>query len=417
MLAAPPARASTPPIAPQPERSTQADELPAMVKLVMRPTKGGMFLYLPSIDTDPNSGVTAGIMPVWVVMAASDTVRRIYVTNLTYNPHFGVTAGCEVFSFLSSRSNLHTDLSFSQYWNREVSAAYSTVIPFKREVDFHGHVEYSRDGSKRFFGFGPNSAKSGESNYTLDTINYRVSGSVPLREGSPFNAGVMHAFMANKVGGSFPGIPDTIALYPTVVQDVAQRHHNVSFRGFLNYDTRDSPVTTSRGTYAETFIGMGDKSLFSQYDYYRYGMELKHFRPTIGEDEREPRFISASRVRFENLVGTVPFWLMPNLGGKYSHRGYGEGRYIDQGMFMIEGEQRCRLHAMRISGVMTSFWLDPFLGVGTVFPELDLMQAKYFHPVVGAALRVVGRPQIVGSADFGYGQEGLKVFLDIDYSF
>lgn len=30
---------------------------------------------------------------------------------------------------------------------------------------------------------------------------------------------------------------------------------------------------------------------------------------------------------------------------------------------------------------------------------------------------MVGRPQVAGSADFGYGQEGLKVFLDINYTF
>jgi len=86
-------------------------------------------------------------------------------------------------------------------------------------------------------------------------------------------------------------------------------------------------------------------------------------------------------------------------------------------MIVTGMEQRCRLMAMRVGGVTTSFWLDPFVAVGTVFPDPASMQAKYFRPVYGFALRAVGRPQIVGSADFGYGQEGLKIFLDINYAY
>jgi len=67
--------------------------------------------------------------------------------------------------------------------------------------------------------------------------------------------------------------------------------------------------------------------------------------------------------------------------------------------------------------VTTEFQLAPFVGAGTVFDSPEKMHRRFVRPVVGAAVRAVAKPQVVGSIDFAVGQEGLSVFMDINYSF
>jgi len=55
-------------------------------------------------------------------------------------------------------------------------------------------------------------------------------------------------------------------------------------------------------------------------------------------------------------------------------------------------------------------------GVGTVFDSPEDSQSKYLHPVVGTAFRAIAPPQVVGSIDLGFGQEGAAIFMDVNYS-
>lgn len=413
-----PARAASTPVpSTASDRGTKDSGVPVPLQWMIRQTKKGLFVPLPVVDTDPNSGTTFGAMPVWVVIGSSGALRHIHAAALTYNQFFGIAGQYQYFYFPSPQTSLQVRLGVSRLFNREIVADYATTAFFDRPVAFNARLEHSKDGSGRFFGFGPASPQDGESNYTLDTVNYRVFASVPVREDSPWRVGALHRFEANDISGSFSSIPDTIVKYPEVAKDVVERHHNTTLRAVLIYDTRDSPITTTRGTDAEAFVGGASKSALSEYNYYRYGAELKHFRPIASPNESEPRFVTAARIRFEDIRGSVPFWLLPSLSGKYTHRGYGEGRFTDHSMAVFGAEQRCRLYERKISGVSASLWLDPFFAYGTVASNPEEFQAKYLRPVFGTALRLVAKSQLVASLDFGVGQEGLKAFIDINYSY
>ena len=176
-------------------------------------------------------------------------------------------------------------------------------------------------------------------------------------------------------------------------------------------------MTASRGAYGLAFIQGSNQALLSEFNYYRYGLDLRGFLPVYLQAEPEPEFITATRFYFDQLNGNAPFWALPRLGGKYTLRSYGEGRFLDHGMTLLSLEERCRVYQRKVAGTTASFWIDPFLGLGTVFPRPELMQEKHMHPAAGVAFRGIARPQVVGSLDFGFGQEGLKIFLDINYSF
>ena len=129
------------------------------------------------------------------------------------------------------------------------------------------------------------------------------------------------------------------------------------------------------------------------------------------------RSVTAAQVRYEQLLGDAPFWLQPRLGGKYTHRAYGDGRYIDRGMVSTTLEQRLTLAQVKTAGVTTELEVAPFVGVGTVFSSPKRAARRYARPVFGGSVRAVARPQVVGSLDFGVGQEGVAIFMDINYSF
>ena len=86
-------------------------------------------------------------------------------------------------------------------------------------------------------------------------------------------------------------------------------------------------------------------------------------------------------------------------------------------MATLNIEQRFKLLEHKTAGVTTEFQLAPFIGLGEVFDNPNRAAARYARPVVGAAIRAVAKPQVVGSIDFGVGREGLAVFMDINYSF
>lgn len=357
------------------------------------------------------------MLAVWVVSGASSTIKSVHAPFVTYNPHFGVTASYQYFYFPSRETTVSVFASLSQYWNRAAIAEYDSRDLAGTGVSLDARAEHSRDGSRRFYGLGPASAQSGISNYTFDTIDSRFVVGMPFSPGSSWSIKARNVVQADEVEGSFPPIPDTVKLYPDLTQNLQYRRVNVSNRLILVYDDRDSVNATSRGTYGEAFIAGSRTDILSAYNYTRYGATLKTFLPAGGDGDSEPRFISAFDARFENINGSMPFWLMPELGGKYSLRSYGEGRFFDHSMIAVGAEERCRVYATKINGIPASVWIDPFVGLGTVAREPDLFQNKYMHPAVGVGIRVVSRPQIVESLDLGYGQEGLTTFFDFNYAF
>jgi hypothetical protein len=394
------------------------EKSPLLMRLMLHPTKNGVFVTVPVVDSDPNSGVTFGMMPVWVRAGSDGTIREIHAPSVTYNPYFGFAAKYEYYDFTKEHRTQQFRASSAEKYNRGVEYEYDTSRFLDRDMRANARAEYSRDGSARFFGFGPNTPQSAESNYTLDTLNERLSWGMPIREGSPFSFGLQQQVQANEVRpGAITAPEDLQNKYPAVGRDLHPRRRDAFFRVSLTYDTRDSDVTTSSGAYAFAFFDSSNDGVIGQFDYNRYGAGARKFWPTFDKDDSEPKFITAVRARFEDLRGNAPFWAQPQLGGKYIFRGYGEGRFVDDGLVVSGLEERCRVYARKISGITASFWVDPFVEVGTVFRSPELMQSKYLHPDAGIALRAVGRPQVVGSADFAYGQEGLKIFLDINYSF
>lgn len=389
----------------------QKTETPWIIRWMIRPIRRGMRIQLPVVDTSPNRGATAGVMPIWVIQEeGGDRIEHIHAPSLTYNDNFGLTPTYRYYFYPAMDSTVMARGSIGRY-ESEAMIQFEDNSLLGTPFDFYGRLQYNVDASRRFFGIGPESPKSAESSYTEDFLMYRLAVGHPLWTDAPVRARLSSRMLAQKVrNGPLKGIPNIETNFPTFVPATRQQTHEVGLA--LEYDTRDHDVTTKRGFYAQTRVGRSPHSLGSSYDFTRFDIDLRAYHPWENQ-----WMVTALQGRYEQLTGTAPFWLMPSVGGKYSLRAYGEGRYVDRGAAVVNFEQRLKMYEVKMAGVSTELELAPFAGAGLVFDSPGGGQARNVRPVFGGAVRAVCRPQVVGSVDVGYGREGLAVFMDINYSF
>jgi len=388
------------------------DETPLILRLLLKPIKQGMLIRLPVVDTDPNRGITAGAMPVWVIREpGTDRIEQIHAPSLTYNKHFGAIPTYRYYYYPASDATLVTRAAVGKY-EHEILAQYDDQTFLDTDVDIFGRVQWNTDSGQRFFGIGPDTSKDAETNFKEDYIQTQFSAGLPLLRASKWRLRAANRVTASKVSnGPLKGLQGFEDTYP----GVAAGHQQVNeLKVNLVYDSRDHSVTTSRGALLEAYAQYSVRGFASSYDFNRYGLDGRFFYPWPG---REDWCGSALQFKVEQIFGKAPFVLMPRIGGKYALRAYGDGRYIDRGMAVANLEQRFTVWKSRLAGVMTEFETAPFVGLGTVFDTPGRAAKRYARPVVGVATRAVARPQVVGSVDFGVGQEGLAVFMDINYSF
>lgn len=394
-------------------QAPQQDETPWIVRWMIRPLKRGMFIRLPIIDTDPNRGITAGVMPIWVIQGKNDDrIQQIHAPSLTYNKNFKVIPTYRYYYYPQEDASLTMRGSWSKY-EREVMGQYEDGSILGTEFDVYGRLQYNIDAGQRFYGLGPDTPKSGEANYKEEYFQYKVGVGMPFFSKSAWRLRVTEHLQSDRIlDGPLPNLPLFATTYPHQLSRGRQQTNEN--RITLVYDTRDHAVTTARGAFLEVYGERAIRGWGSAYDYGRYGLETRWFHPWTSGDDR----VLAVQTRYEQLLGpTPPFWILPRMGGKYNLRAYGEGRYIDRGLATVNIEQRFNVFEARMAGVTTQFQLAPFVGAGTVFDHPGRAAARYVRPVVGGAVRAVAKPQVVGSIDCGVGREGVAVFMDINYSF
>lgn len=402
-----------PPFPQETAEAPMSEQAPWLIRWMIEPISRGMIIRLPIIATDPNRGVTEGVMPIWVIQEKNGTrIEAIHAPSLTYNPNFGVAPTYRFYYYPAADESVQTRVSINKY-EKEGMFQYQDRSFLETNADFFARFHYNVDASQRFYGFGPDSPQSAESNYKEDFFNYVLKAGYPLFLGSRWRIHGTDHLQAEKVlNGPLAGIPGTDTEFPAVAAPDHRQQIN-EMRANVDYDSRDNPVTTRSGLYDNFFAEHAFKGVASAYEYGRYGADLRGYEPWDGKVP----MVSAAQLQVQQVYGNAPFWAQSSLGGKYSLRAYGDGRYVDRGVATLNLEQRFTVYKARMAGVTTEFEVDPFAGAGEVFHDPGELAARWVRPVVGSAVRAVARPQVVGSIDLGVGQEGLVAFMDINYSF
>jgi outer membrane protein assembly factor BamA len=187
---------------------------------------------------------------------------------------------------------------------------------------------------------------------------------------------------------------------PGIAQPVSFIHGDVSIAA----DTRDHPGhPTAGGLYRAAFAAYSDRDL-SQFSFRRYEAEAAQFIPVAG-----PRWVLAAHgwgVFSDTRAGdSVPFYMLPSLGGSDTLRGYYDYRFHDRNLLVANLESRFAL----LRNVDAAVFFDAG-NVAARAGDLNLDKTSY-----GAGLRLHARATTIGRLDVGRSRdEGWRVFLKLD---
>lgn len=375
---------------------------------VAAPATHTQMIPIPVYATLPNEGSTFGLMPVFLkVQDESKEVESILAPSVSYNEVIRFTGTFRWFQYPSPVKNRSLILSASTRtnWNGLYTWQDLPTEPEAKTEEVALRVE--RSIFYRLFGIGPDSRAENESSYTR--LREVASDRLGINLTREFNIGAHFEFENDRVEvHGVPGLPLSTEIFPAAPG--MQGSTIVSELFDVRFDSRRNHEYSEQGFYADVQSGAVEGIWHSPH-YWQSRAEIKALIP-------EKNWLTGGARFFWNYVSSpeVPFYLQSSLGGSSLLRGFTEDRFIDQGAWAFDFEQRIRIFRTAIFGVIADWRLDPFFSFGQVFPTAS-QAFSHVRTSFGTGFRALAEPNVLGRVDIGYGGEGIKVYVELGYPF
>ncbi len=375
------------------------------------------FIPVPEVATDPNGGVTYGVLPVWLFTDDKNEISSILAPDINSNSTLGPGGNFRYLAYPSSDTNWYAEAGAQETIARDVDIDYQTGRQHKNWWSFEGRFFFEKDPTERFFGSGNDSHYGNQTNYTTKQIYGEGIFGLNLSEEWQLSLMERPRYVRIEEGG-FNSVPQIFQLFPH--QKGINGGSEVLQQVMIQYDSRDSVDIPRSGTLGRLYYGNADRRFGSSVSYNRFGGELRQYY-SVGE-----RITFAGHIfnEYEPAGNEMPFWSQARLGGDESLltdqetlRGYGTGRYVDNNLFVMNVEMRTRVWDKKIFGTHGILELAPFAEAGRVGHEMGYNPFTNLHPVGGIGFRGIAEPFVVGFVDIGWGGEGAAVFSGINYPF
>jgi outer membrane protein assembly factor BamA len=367
------------------------------------------FVPLPIFTTDPNEGETYGAL-LAIIDAQEGAFRSLLVPYVTINPLLGIGASVHYERFFDHQTKFDTDISQSTENQAFYRLRFTDPEIFDPRVLFLGWTAYENDRTARFFGIGATSREDDETNYTLRQWGGQVS--VGWRFQPHLIASVTERVRQVTIR---PGVVDTLPYLKDVFRDIPGENGAFvwAHRLALTFDSRDAIETPTRGGFGQIFLEVAEEALGSDATFVRYGLEGRLLWSHFGD-----RLVTAVRGLIERADGSdLPFFELSALGGDDTLRGFGDNRFLDEGRFMVNAEERIKVYQLHYGNVRTDIELAIFAEAGRVFRSFSDLGSGKVQAVWGGGIRFVAAQQIVAKIDVGIGSEGAAIFTGLDYPF
>jgi hypothetical protein len=376
---------------------------------------------VPLIGADPDSGVTLGILPVWLHTNDQHEITRIIAPDLLYNPYFGVGTDFRVFEYPSTDEQWSMVAGIKQRVERDADYEFEKGRLRETNWSLNTSLLFDRSGVPRFYGIGNSSLAGDVTNYTAS----QVLGQVQVGYNLNHTWQLQYTLRARRMEIT----EGTLKKVPTIESRYPDAHglgvtNEVLNQVALVYDTRDDPTIPSRGSQWVAYAGVnGHDATISDSIYTVAGLDARTFVPISG---LLPDTIFAAHLAARYLPSghEIPFFDLSSVGGGESDiggeqllRGYGQGRFTDRNSFATTIELRHRAFSFDAAASHVDIEVAPFLDMGKVSSHTGADPLSGLHKVVGIGVRGIARPSVVGYVDMGYGTEGLAVFTGINYPF
>jgi len=391
---------------------------PSWTSAVFHPSKWPFSLFpVPEIATDPNSGTTIGILPVFLFSDEHNQIKQIFAPDIAINTILGATGTFRYLAYPSSDTQYYAIAGGSQNIARRVDLFFTTGRDRKKWWSFEGRLFFEEDPTERFFGLGNASSQGNETNYTTEQLYFRATLGINFTQQLQL-AITEQPWYVRIHEGALDNLPQIDSRFPFLKGIHGGSELLTQF--VFSYDTRDSVDIPRKGGLYRVFYGVADRALASSFSYNQLGFELRHYITV------HPRVTLAGRIysQYTPAGGETPFWAMSRLGGEEAFlfgqqtlRGYGAGRYVQNNVTDFNAEVRTRVWETTIMGTHGILELAPFIDAGKVFANANQNPLTPLHPVGGLGFRGIAEPFVVGYVDVGWGGEGAAFFSGINYPF
>jgi hypothetical protein len=281
----------------------------------------------------------------------------------------------------------------------EMPALFDSHFSFGMQTMWQDQTQIS------YFGIGPNSLQSNESQYqmqSIDTVAYATLRPVPsLALTGEF--GFLRRPDILSPGGPFkPSLPTTEQEFPNDpgVSEPFQPNYLYS-EVSLTSDTRDHRSRPTSGSlYRAQFTSWVDQSTsIGTFTFRQYEAEALHFIPVM--QNRDWVLALHGWIVWSDVPSgnQVPFYLLPSIGGNNSLRSYDDYRFHDQNLALFNAESRWGLWA-HLDGAL-------FLDAGNVRQSVQDLNLDKIS--VGAGIRLHTQKATFARFDVAYGQGGWNV--------
>ena len=364
---------------------------------------------IPIVASDPAEGQTYGALPVLLALDEHGEMFSILATAFTYNDTTKYGGFANWILSPSRDEELRFYGGAAQNFYREASADYVNRRWHAHHLNFQTHFLYLEDPFERFFGFGPRTLRSAESNFTSLYLRGNVEAAVEFFP----HLSATSALEWSRVRlqpAAVSGVADTSTRYGADPQVAAS--HQMIYRAGVRYDSRDNDFFPTRGIMASA-QGLLSHAVAGP-DTFFGGYELRSkfaWQP-------HSRFTTVGSWRWQQLFGArVPIYLQSSLGGEKELRGFMSRRFTDRHATVLDLEERMLIKEWRIFGAQAAFSIDPFFSVGQVFHDFRDLRAHNLEPTGGVGFRMRSPPAVLGRVDIAYGRDGLAIYTMLDYPF
>jgi outer membrane protein assembly factor BamA len=252
-----------------------------------------------------------------------------------------------------------------------------------------------------FYGQGPDSEKTGRSNYRYEDVT--LDGVFGVRLGGIEFGPSAGALWVNVGPGTDPRIISTDAQYGSgSVPGLDRQTRFARYGGFAGFDWLDSPVgPRSGGLYAVEYSYYDDVDL-NRHNFHLLRAELEQYLPFYNR-RRVVVLGARTDLTWVPRGQEVPFYLEPVIGGSEDLRGYRPYRFYGNNSMVLNAEYRWEVFA----GMDAAIFAD----AGKVFQDKGQLNFQNLESDVGFGLRFNARNAPFLRIDVGFSHEGFQVWV------
>ena len=264
------------------------------------------------------------------------------------------------------------------------------------------------DTSVNYFGIGPNISEEARSQYRLqnhDMVGYATATMKPWLSITERFGWMGHPIVMDQGGTFKKSFPNTRAVFPddpavSLSEQPALLHSEAS----IDADTRDHRGhPTDGGLYRAALTNYWDRS-DGTFTFHTWEAQATHYVPL--HDKRIVLALNGWTV-YSDPTHTIPFYLVPTLGGSRTLRDYHEFQFRDNNLLVVNAESRFAVWQHMDAAL--------FVDAGNVashFADLNIDKTSW-----GAGVRLHNDTTTLGRVDVAHGAQGWRVIASTSEPF